>query len=425
MKTLITNTLILPMTGEGHTIRGDIGIDGNQIVFVGKGDPAFGADRIIDGSRHLTMPSLVNAHTHLAMVLMRNFKDGLPTLQAWLDEIFPIEDTLTAEDIYIACRLGIAELIQSGVTTFCDMYFHPSATIQAVSESGIRANLGLTLFGDGESSRKRIAERQAELLAARCHPSGRITLSVAPHAIYTCTTETYQIAHRWAADHDALLHTHLSETKEEVDRCRASYGLTPLSYLRSIGVTDSVKCLFAHGVHLTDEEVDLLGNLDCAIVHNPSSNLKLNCGIAPVASYRRRGLTVALGTDGASSNNNLNMVEELHLASLLGRLGSSLSAYEAVSMATIDGARALGLQDRIGTLESGKEADLIMVGLDKAHLTPLNDPISAIAYSAQSSDVDTVICQGKILMENRRLTGYDIDELIATTNARWAAILQR
>ena len=425
MNVLITNTLIIPMTREGYALRGDIGIDSGKIVFVGPGDPAFVPDKIIDGSGHLTMPALVNAHTHLAMILMRNYKDNLPTLQAWLSEIYPIEDTLTADDIYRACRLAVAELIQSGTTTFCDMYFHPAATIDAVIEGGIRANLGLTLFGDGESSRARIKEREAVMKEAQGHPSGRITISIAPHAIYTCTTETYQIANQWARENNAMLHTHLSETREEVDNCLKAHGKTPLIYLSEIGAIDGIKSIFAHGVHLSDEEVALLSTLDASLVHNPSSNLKLNCGIAPIASYRERGVRVALGTDGASSNNNLNMVEELHIASLLGRLGGNLSAYEAVSMATIDGARALGLDDRIGTIEVGKEADLIMVNLNKSHLTPLNDPFSALAYSAQASDVDTVLCQGKILMEGRVLTGYDINELIEDTKRCWSGVLSR
>ncbi len=425
MNVLITNTTIIPMTAEGYTLFGDIGISGGKIVFVGKRDGSFVPDKIIDGSNHLTMPALVNAHTHLAMVLMRNYKDDLPTLQEWLSEIFPIEDSLTAEDVYAACRLAVAESIQSGVTTVCDMYFHPSTAIQAVIEGGIRANLGLTLFGDGESSRQRIGEREAILKAGQAHASGRITLSAAPHAIYTCTAETYQIAHRWARENDAILHTHLSETKKEVEDCLAEHDLTPLMYLKSIGSLDGVKCVFAHGVHLSDEEVALLSTLDATVVHNPSSNLKLDCGIAPIASYQRRGLSIALGTDGASSNNNLNMFEEMHIASLLGRLGGHLSPYEVLSMATIEGARAFALDDRIGTVEVGKEADLIMVNLARPHLTPLNDPFSALVYSAQASDVSTVLCQGKILMENRILAGFDVDSLLKDVEERWAAVLSR
>ncbi len=425
MNVLITNTTIIPMTAAGCILHGDIGIAGETIAFVGQRDPSFVADKIIDGSNHLVMPALVNAHTHLAMVLMRNYKDDLPTLQEWLSEIFPIEDSLTAEDVYSACRLAIAESIQSGVTTVCDMYFHPSTTIQAVVEGGIRANLGLTFFGDGETSRRRIAEREAVLQAGGAHPSRRITLSAAPHSIYTCTDETYLLARQWALENHAILHTHLSETAKEVEDCVAEHGVRPLLYLKRIGALDGVKCLFAHAVHLSDEEVAQLSTLDAALVHNPSSNLKLDCGIAPIASYRQQGLTVALGTDGASSNNNLNMVEEMHIASLLGRLGGHLSPYEVLSMATIEGARALDLDDRIGTLEVGKEADVIMVNLARVHLTPRNDLFSALVYSAQASDVDTVLCQGKILMENRVLTGYDVDSLLKDVEARWAAVLSR
>ena len=425
MNILITNTTIIPMTAAGYTLCGDIGISGGKIVFIGERDGSFVADKIIDGSNHLTMPALVNAHTHLAMVLMRNYKDDLPTLQEWLSEIFPIEDKLSAEDVYTACRLAVAESIQSGVTTVCDMYFHPSTTIQAIIEGGIRANLGLTLFGDGETSRQRIGERAAIMQAGAAHPSGRITLSAAPHAIYTCTSETYQIARQWAKENGAILHTHLSETRQEVEECIAEHGVTPLIYLQRIGALDDVKCVFAHGVHLSDEEVSLLSSLDASVVRNPSGNLKLDCGIAPIASYKARGVSVALGTDGASSNNNLNMFEEMHVAALLGRLGGRVSPYEVLSMATIDGARALSLDDRIGTLEVGKEADLIMVNLKQPHLTPHNDLFSALVYSAQASDVSTVLCQGKILMENRILTGYDVDSLLEDTEARWASVLSR
>jgi len=425
MNVLITNTLIIPMTGAGLTVRGDIGISGERIAFVGRRDASFVADKIIDGSNHLTMPALVNAHTHLAMVLMRNYKDNLPTLQEWLGEIFPIEDKLTPEDVYSACRLAIAESIQSGVTTLCDMYFHTSATIQAVTEGGVRANLGLTLFGDETVSRARIKEHEAALKAGHAHSSGRITLSAAPHAIYTCTTGTYHLARAWALENDAVLHTHISETRKEVEECIAEHGTTPLMYLKRIGALDGVKCLFAHGVHLSDEETALLAELDAAVVHNPSSNLKLDCGIAPIASYKERGLSISLGTDGASSNNNLNMFEEMHIAALLGRLGGHLSPYEVLKMATIDGARSLGLEERIGTLEAGKEADLIMINLTRAHLNPHNDPFSLLVYSAQASDVDTVFCQGKILMENRNLVHYDIDALVEDVNARWAAVLSR
>lgn len=425
MNLLIQNTLILPITEPGLSFRGDIGIADGRIQFVGKADPSFVAQRVIDGSHHLTMPALVNAHTHLSMILMRNYKDNLPSLEAWLGEIFPIEDTLTEADILTASRLAVAEMIQSGVTTFCDMYFHSEATAQAVLEGGIRANLGLTLFGDEASSKARIAERAEALLTFRDDPSGRISLSVAPHAVYTCTKETYQLANRWARKHDALLHTHLSETRKEVDDSLAAHGLTPLFYLQSIGALEDVRSIFAHGVFLNDDEIAHLAQMDAAIVHNPSSNLKLNCGIAPTSLYLKQGLHLALGTDGASSNNNLNMVEEMHLAALLGRLDGTLSAWEVVKMATIDGARALGLDKKIGSIEEGKEADLIMFDLAKSHLTPLNDPFSSLVYSAQASDISTVLCKGEVLMQDRTLTHIDVETLIEETNRAWKDVLKR
>ncbi|MGE4453424.1 MAG: amidohydrolase [Sphaerochaeta sp.] len=429
MKLRITNTLIVPMTQEGLTLIGDIGIDGNHIAFVGTSDSDFQADRVIDGSSFLAMPALVNAHTHLSMELMRNYKDSLPTLHSWLAEIFPIEDKLTEEDVYHASLLGVIELIQSGCTTFTDMYFHPQATAQAALQGGIRGSIGVTLFGALEENRKQFAERERMLAPYLERSNGRLTLNVAPHAIYTCTKETYQFAADWARKRGSVLHTHLSETRKEVEDCIAETGMTPPAYLASIGVLQDVKSMLAHCVHLSDEDVALLSSADATIVHNPSSNLKLSSGIAPIASYLDAGIPVALGTDGASSNNNLNMFEEMHIASLLQRVvdtrNQKLSPYQVVKMATSTGAQALGLGDTIGTLEPGKEADLVLIDLNKSHLTPLNDPFSALVYATQASDVDTVICQGKILMEHRKVLTIDEKQTILDVQKSWADILAR
>ncbi len=429
MKLRINNALIIPMTQEGLSLRGDIGIDGNHIAFVGTSESAFQADRVIDGSSFLAMPALVNAHTHLSMELMRNYKDSLPSLQAWLAEIFPIEDKLSEKDVLNASRLGVIELIQSGCTTFTDMYFHPQATAQAVLEGGIRGSIGVTLFGGLEENKDRFAEREKILAPYLARSNGRLTLNVAPHAIYTCTKETYQFAADWARETGNVFHTHLSETRKEVEDCIAETGMTPPAYLTSIGVLKDVKSMLAHCVHLTDEDVALLSSYDATIVHNPSSNLKLSSGIAPIASYLEAGIPVALGTDGASSNNNLNMFEEMHIASLLQRVVDTtkmkLSPYQVLEMATSTGAHALGLGDTIGTLEPGKEADLLLIDLNKSHLTPLNDPFSALVYATQASDVDTVICQGKILMEHRKVLTLDENQTILDVQRSWAEVLER
>jgi 5-methylthioadenosine/S-adenosylhomocysteine deaminase len=205
--------------------------------------------------------------------------------------------------------------------------------------------------------------------------------------------------------------------------------MTPPAYLSELGVLQDVKSMLAHCVHLSDEDVDLLKTFDTTIVHNPSSNLKLSSGIAPIAAYLRAGIPVALGTDGASSNNNLNMVEEMHIASLLGRVaetgGEKLTPYQVLEMATKQGANALGIGDTIGTLEAGKEADLLLIDLRTSHLTPLNDPFSALVYAAQSSDIDTVFCQGTILMEQRKVQTMDEHAVMDEVQERWADILRR
>jgi len=429
MKLLLSNALIVPMTAQGLYFRGDIGIDGRHIAFTGTNDPSFVPDRIIDASSSIAMPALVNAHTHLSMGLMRNYKDDMPTLQAWLAEIFPIENKLTERDVLLASRLGLVELIQSGVTTFADMYFHPQSTAEAVLEAGIRASISVTLFGGLEENKQRVYDREKLLRPYIDRSEGRIQIDCAPHAIYTCPKETYQFAHSWTKDHQAILHTHLSETQLEVQDCIRETGKTPLEYLLDIGALQDVKSLLAHCVHLTDSEADALHDLDSSLVHNPSSNCKLSSGIAPISSYIQKGVTVALGTDGASSNNNLNMVEEMHIASLLGKVHATthqkLHPYDVLRMATADGANALGLQQKIGMLKAGMEADILLVDIHKSHLTPLNDPFSALVYATQASDVDTLICQGRVVMEGRRLMTLDQDQIIKDVQKSWADVQQR
>ncbi|MGE4463352.1 amidohydrolase [Sphaerochaeta sp.] len=429
MKTLISNALVIPMTKEGYSLRTDIGIDGTHIAFVGKAEPSFHPDHIIDASSLLAMPALVNAHTHLSMGLMRNYKDDLPTLQEWLAEIFPIEDQLTERDILLASRLGIVESIQSGVTTIADMYFNQHSTAQAIIEGGIRASIGITLFGDLQQSKERVKKSEALLRSFRSHPESRIQFDYAPHAIYTCPKETYQYAHDLAKEHGALLHTHLSETRKEVEDSVQEFNATPLAYLKELGCLDDIRLLLAHCVHLCDEELEILKEVDATIVHNPSSNAKLSSGLAPVSKFLEHGLNVALGTDGASSNNNLNLFEEMHVASLIGRVytptNTKLSPYQVLGMATTNGAKALGLDHRIGRLEAGMEADILLVDLHKSHLTPLNDPFSALVYSAQASDVDTLFCQGRMLMQHRKVLSLSVEDVLHDANACWTDVLSR
>lgn len=429
MKTIIKNVLIIPMTDRELSFHGDIGIDGDKIAFVGTQATPFNADSIIDGNGMIAMPALVNAHTHLCMELMRNYKDTCANLQDWLGEIFPIEDKLTASDIRIVSDLGIAELIKSGTTTFADMYFFAHETAQAVVDAGIRACLGLTLFGDIGDTKQRVAERRPVMEAAAVKSEGRIRIDVAPHAIYTCSASTYRYAHDYAKANGVSMHTHLSETHREVEDSLRENGKTPGRYLDSLGCFDGIRTYLAHCVHLTDDELRELVQYDTGIVHNPTSNCKLASGIAPVKKLREAGFRMALGTDGASSNNNLNLFEEMHVASLLSTVSTgdtlSLPPYDVLRMATAGGAEVLGLDSKIGTLEPGKEADLVLINVKKSHLTPLNNPFSALVFSAQASDVDTVFCHGRLLMQDRKLTTVDEMEAIRKTNSRWKDILAR
>ncbi|HPX28631.1 MAG TPA: amidohydrolase [Sphaerochaeta sp.] len=424
MKTLIANALVIPMDREERFLIGDIGLDGPTIAFVGRKDSSFVPDRVIDAQGYIALPSLYNSHTHLAMGLMRNYKDNEPTLQAWLNEIFPIENKLVADDILIASRIGVIEALQSGTGHFHDMYFKAEATAQAVRESGMRAKLGLTLFGDLTDSKARVDRWDAKVLPSI---DDSVTYSVAPHAIYTCSGETLRFAHDLAKERRVPLHIHLSETEKENDDCLSEHNKTPLQYLIDLNFFDGVSVFLAHCVHLSEEDQNLLKELPATVIHNPSSNLKLSSGIAPVATYLEKGIPVLLGTDGASSNNNLNLVEEMHLAALLGRLSSkdgvTLKPYQILEMATSRSAKAFGIKG--GVLQAGFESDLILINTRKAHLAPLNDPFSALVYSTQGSDIEYLFSRGELLLEKGRPTRLDLSSSIEAIDNAWVDIKRR
>ena len=385
------------------------------------------ADEIIDASEMIALPSFVNAHTHLSMVLMRNYKDTAENLQDWLSEIFPIEDKLVDEDIYQSSRLGCAELIDSGCTVFADMYFNAWNTVKAVKEAGIRGIIGQTFMNDENDAEFRIEEIAPRILEAIGNDD-MLRLDAAVHAIYTSTPDCYIRAAEWVKERGVRLHTHLSETRKEVDDCIAAYGKTPVELFNDIGVF-SVPVYAAHGVHINEEEMEILKEHDVSIVHNPASNMKLASGIAPVKKYREKGINTALGTDGASSNNNLSMIKEMNTAALLQTIAnmtpSAVRPYDIIEMATIGGAKALGLDNRIGTIEKGKEADIVLINTADANMSPLNDPFSAIVFSADRKNVDTVFCKGRKLLEGGKLLTIDKAEAIAKTNERWEDILRR
>ena len=407
---------------EENTVIDDAAIVAaeGRIVYIGAaaGAPAAqAADRIIEAPGRVALPGLVNAHTHLAMTLWRGAADDLP-LQRWLTEkIWPVEAHITREDVYWASLLGIAEMLRAGVTTFCDMYWHVEAVAQAVRESGIRACLSGVVFGlapDAEAILDRAIERVQEMVADG-HP--RITPVFGPHAPYTVPAPLLQRITEAAAVLGVGIHTHLSETLAEVQDSVREFGVTPIARMREIGLF-SVPVTAAHCVHPTVEEIDILAAANVGVAHCPSSNLKLGSGIAPVPALLDAGVTVGLGTDGAGSNNTLDVLREVRLAALLHKAGGDatlVNAAQALAMATRNGAAALRLAD-VGTLEVGKLADIILLDFTRPHVTPRGREVSNLVYAAYGSDVDTVLVHGEVLMEGRRLLTLDEARIRAKVN---------
>ena len=426
MKTLIRNATIIPMTERNLFFRGDILIKDGIISRV---EPSITeeADEIIDASEMIALPSFVNAHTHLSMVLMRNYKDTAENLQDWLSEIFPIEDKLVDEDIYQSSRLGCAELIDSGCTVFADMYFNAWNTVKAVKEAGIRGIISQTFMNDDKDAQWRISNTAPRILEAIGNDD-MFRLDAGVHAVYTATPECYSIAAEWVKERGAFLHTHLSETKKENDDCMKQYGMSPAALIESTGAF-SVPAYAAHSVYLSDDDMEILKNHNVSAVYNPSSNMKLASGVAKIAKMRGKGINVAMGTDGASSNNNLSMIKEMNIGALLQTVSmmtpSAVTPYDILSMATINGAKALGLDKRIGSIEVGKEADIVLINTEDINMAPVNDPLSAVVFSADRKNIDTVLCKGKKVKEHGLLLTVDKKEAIAKTKERWEDILRR
>ena len=374
-------------------------------------------DKVIDAKDKILLPGFVNTHTHLSMALFRGLADDL-SLDEWLnDNIWPMEANLNEYYCYIGALLGAVELIKSGTTTFSDMYFYMEDVAKAVEESGIRAVLsyGMIDFGD-EEKRKAEIEKNMNLFK-NCHNTadGRIKVFFGPHSPYTASEELLKEVRKLADENNIKIHIHVSETQKEIDDVSAEKGLRPFEYLDSIGfLGPDVLC--AHCVWLSDEEIEIIKKHDVKISHNPCSNMKLASGIAPVKKLLDNDICVAIGTDGASSNNNLDIIEELKTASLLQKVSTldpeALNSDEALAMGTIEGAKALGLDDEIGTIEVGKKADLILIDTNNANMIPDSSKLSSnIIYAANGFNVDTTICNGQILMENRQLTTLDEQDI--------------
>ena len=356
------------------------------------------------------MPGLINSHTHVGMSLLRNFADDMP-LHEWLnDKIWPVEANLTDEDVYWGSALSMIEMIETGSTTFCDMYFFMDEVGKAAKETGMRAILTRGMTEDPNNPQKSLDETRQLFNDWHGKYNDRIRVLVAPHSPYTCGTGFLEKCIDLAKELDTGIHIHLSETAKEVEDSMEEFGKSPIKRMDDLGMFD-LHTVAAHCVHVNEEDIQIMKDKNVYPVNNPVSNLKLASGFAPVDRMLEVGIPVALGTDGSSSNNNLNMFEELKLAAILNKSvnldATSVSAYEAIEMATINGAKALGIDDKVGSLEVGKHADLILIDLDKSHLYPRHDMVSTVGYSVIGSDVDTVIIDGNIVMENREIKTID------------------
>ncbi|MBQ9026642.1 MAG: amidohydrolase family protein [Methanobrevibacter sp.] len=413
---LIKNALILnpDVNYEG---KKDLLIKNDLICEISDNISQENVDKIIDASDKILLPGFINTHTHLSMTLFRGLADDL-SLDEWLnDNIWPMEANLNGDYCYIGALLGAVELIKSGTTTFSDMYFYMEDVAKAVEESGIRALLsyGMIDFGDEERRKSEIEENMT--LFKNCHDTadGRIKVFLGPHSPYTASEELLREVRKLADENGIKIHIHVSETQKEIDDVSAEKGLRPFEYLDSIGfLGPDVIC--AHCVWLSDDEIEIIKKNDVKISHNPCSNMKLASGIAPVSKLLENDICVSIGTDGASSNNNLDLIEELKTASLLQKVSTLdpkvLTSDEALAMGTINGAKALGLEDEIGSIKVGKKADLILIDTNNANMVPDSSNLSSnVIYSANGSNVDTTICNGKILMENKKLTTLDEQEI--------------
>ena len=388
---------------DGHNRVVNVLIEGNRFSKITESgvDVPAGAE-VVDCSRFALFPAFYNGHTHAAMSLLRGYADDMP-LQKWLQEyIWPFEAKLTGDDIEPACRLAFLEMIKSGTVFFADMYWHRERTIKVVEEMGIRAAVGVT-FAESLMTAEQI-EGNFNFLAAHTGESERVRLAVAPHSVYTVGEKLLKRCADFARAENFFVHTHLSETLKELEDCEKQYGCSPVRLLERAGMLDS-NLAAAHCVHFSDDDMKAFVDSGATAVLNPCSNLKLASGIPPIDRLLRAGAKVALGTDGDSSNNNLDMHEEMKLAALLAKVqggAETLPAQDALKMATVNSARAYGLLDA-GEIREGYLADCLLVDMKNERMVPGHNLVSNWVYAADSSCIDSVICNGKFVMRGRHV----------------------
>lgn len=415
MGIILKNILaILPENDKDVIKETDIYIEGSRIAAIGTQPEDFSADKVIDGKDKLAIPGLINCHTHSYMSFMRNVADDLSFMDWLFGTIDPIEQQMTDEDTYWGACLAIIEMMKSGTTCFNDMQMNIHQTTRAVKESGMRAVICRGLVGSGNDEAGQIRLKQAYEERDAAKDCDRLTFMLGPHAPYTCDDAYMRIVSEEAKKNSMGIHVHLSESESEIQQIKEKYGCTPIEMADKNGLFD-VPAIAAHCVQITENDMDILKKKNVSVVTNPASNMKLGNGFAPIPALLEKGINVCLGTDGAASNNSLNMFHELSLLTLIhkgvNRTPQCVSAKEGFRIATINGAKALGLYKETGSLEVGKKADIAILNLNTPSLTPRNNLLAGLSYSANGSEVETVIIDGKVTMENRKILTLD-EELV-------------
>ena len=430
---LISECIVLPMSdGDGVIEDGAIAIKNGEIVFVGKRESAVGisAEKRITAKGKVALPGLINCHTHVAMTLFRGLAEDKP-LDVWLREaIWPLEAKLTRDDVYVGALLGCLEMLKSGTTCFADMYFYEDMVARAVSESGLRAVLAEGIIEAGSKAQgKRMLHASVSFAKSfNGYADGRVKIMLGPHAAYSCSPELLVKIRDKAKELNVGVHIHLAESAELFKELEGKYGCSEVEFLDRLEFF-CWHVVAAHCINLSKSDMHVLAKRKVNAVYVPVANMKLGLGAAKVRELADLGVNIALGTDGPASNNTLDMFETMKFGALLQkfvyRKPEALSAYEVLKMATINGAKALGLEKCIGSIDVGKMADIILIDLAKPHLKPSHNVYAAIVYSAKGSDVDTVIVDGKILMENRIVKTLDERAVMEMAERRAFELLSR
>lgn len=428
--TIIKNGHFLVPGSDKPVLSGYMTLENDLITYIGEAEPVVedGA-QVVDGSRLLFMPGLVNTHGHTAMSLLRGYGDDM-VLQTWLQEkMWPMEEKFTGDDVYWGTSLSVLEMLKGGTTTFLDMYDHMDRVAEVTEQSGIRAVLMRGVIGlcPEEVQQSKLAEAIAFARNWHGKADGRITTMLSPHAPYTCPPEFFMKFVQAAHDLDLPMHTHMSETRHEVEQNVADYGLRPVAHLEKLGMFTRPS-LIAHGVHLNDEEIGILARHNVGVSHNPGSNLKLASGVARVPELLRAGVKVSLGTDSAASNNNLDMFEEMRLAALIHKGVSgdptAVPAPEALLMATEYGAQSIFLSG-VGRLAAGMKADFIALDIDQPHMLPHTDLLSHAVYSASAKDVEHVWVNGQQVVKHGQCLTLDEEAIRRKAQETFESLLKR